>query len=122
LTARRTLLVVDDEAEVREMLAHHFSLRQYRVLTAPDGAEALRLALAEKPGVIVLDVKMRGMDGDVLLERLRSLLPQARLIVVTAYQDARIRERLAQIGFDAYFEKPVPILELQRKVESFFNT
>ena len=59
----RTLLVVDDDMTLRELLADYFSQAGYRVVAAGDGSHGLTLALAEHPDLIILDLMMPGMDG-----------------------------------------------------------
>lgn len=116
------LMVVDDEQDVREMIRNHFTLRGYEVLTAKDGEEGVRVAEAGRPQIVMMDIKMPKLDGDQMLERLHILLPNSRFIVFTAYQNERIRERITNAGgCDAYFEKPVSIIELQRKVEELLQ-
>ncbi len=116
-------MVVDDEKDVREMIRNHFELRGYEVITAGDGEEGIELAKTEKPRLVIMDVKMPKLDGDQMLERLHHILPNAQFIVFTAYQDKRIRERIESAGgCHAYYEKPVSILELQRKVEELLST
>lgn len=111
------LLVVDDEPDIRDMIRNHFELRDYHVTTAKDGAEGLRAAGKERPDVVIMDVKMPTLDGDELLEKLHTDLPSGKFIVLTAYQDDRIRDRVARIGCHAYLEKPVSMKELQKVVE-----
>ncbi len=116
------LMIVDDEKDVREMIRSHFELRQYKVFTAQDGQEGLQIAEQEKPQLVMMDIKMPRLDGDEMLARLHHVLPKtAKFIVVTAYNDQRIKDRVAKIGCDAYFEKPVSISELQKKVEELLK-
>jgi DNA-binding response OmpR family regulator len=116
--SRARLLVVDDEPDIRDMIRNHFELREYQVSTAKDGAEGLDVAGRERPDVVIMDVKMPSLDGDQLLERLHAVIPGSKFIVLTAYQDDRIRDRVARIGCHAYLEKPASMKELQKVVES----
>jgi len=67
-----TILVVEDDRSLREGLSMNFQLRGYRVLAAADGETGLRLALGERPDLIVLDLMLPGLDGLEVLDRLRS--------------------------------------------------
>lgn len=112
------ILVVDDEPEVLAMIESHFSLRGYGVLSAKDGDEGLRICEAEEPEIVLLDLKMRRLDGDKFLSELRSRRLEARVIVITGFHDDLLRERIESLGIDAFLEKPASIVELQRKIES----
>ncbi len=70
LAGRRTVLVVDDEDSIRELIGVILELEGYRVVTAPDGATALRLAVEEHPDLITLDVMMPDIDGWEVSRRL----------------------------------------------------
>lgn len=111
------LLVIDDEPGVLDMIQGHFKHHGFEVLTAGDGGEGVKLCREHKPDVILLDFKMKQMDGDVAVPHLRKAVPQALILMVSAYQDEVTRKRLEGLGIDGYFEKPVSILELQAVIE-----
>ncbi|MFH1394637.1 MAG: response regulator [Candidatus Omnitrophota bacterium] len=68
----RTILVVDDEKDVLELLATKLTIANYNVLTADNGLDALTIAKAEKPDLIILDILMPGMDGAETAEALKN--------------------------------------------------
>ena len=113
------LLAVDDEEGVRDMIRGHFELRGYEVFTAGDGGEGIELCEKVHPDVILLDLKMKEMNGDVALPSLRRLAPKAKIFVISAYQEEIITRRIAGLGADAWFEKPVSIIELERTVRKY---
>ena len=102
-----SVLLVDDDSDVRGLLEvmlgddHHFSV----VGHARDGAEALRLADLARPQVIVLDLHMPGMDGYAALPRLRAMLPDARIVVVSAFPDPYTLMDAVRRGADGYIDK-----------------
>src|SRR3954454_6476057 len=110
------LLVVDDDATIREMLDLVLSGEGYEVITAAHGAAALSLLDRMKPHAILLDMKMPVMDGWEFLKQYRQR-PGAKVpvVVVTAAQDAR--RRAADVGADAYIAKPFAIDDLIRVLE-----
>ncbi len=114
--ARIRLLVIDDEQGVLDMIREHFSFRGYEVMTASDGGEGVELCGAEKPDVILLDIKMKKMDGDEAIPHLRHCSPASKIFVVSAYQDESMIRRVRSLGIEAYFEKPVSIIELEKAV------
>ncbi len=111
------LLVVDDEPEILAMIMNHFSLRGFDVFTAPDGGEGLEAVERERPDVVLLDLKMRRVDGDRFLEELKKKRIGTKVLVITGYQDERLRERVEKLGVDGFLEKPASILEIQRRVK-----
>ncbi len=98
------------------MIRGHFEARGFEVLAAADGREGIELCRACCPDVILLDFKMKSMDGDQALPKLRRLCPRSVIFLISAYQKDIVREKIEGLGVNAYFEKPVPILELDRAV------
>jgi len=111
-----TLLVLDDEPGVLDMIRSHFELRGFDVHTARDGREGIEACSSVCPDVIVLDLKMKVMDGDEAIPHLRALAPDAKIFVVSAFQDDLLERRLRGLAVDGVFEKPVSILELQTRI------
>jgi DNA-binding response OmpR family regulator len=112
------LLVIDDEAGILDLVSEHFGLRGFEVHTADDGKEGIELCKQFQPQIILLDLKMRKMDGDQALPELRRQAPQAKIFIISAYQDETLQRRIAGLGVDACFEKPISILELEKAVRA----
>jgi len=101
------ILVVDDEAVVRQSLYHWFTEDGYSVEVAADAAEALRLLQIGRFDLALVDIKMPGMDGMELQRRLRSIDPDLTVIIITAFASVETAvEALKQGAFD-YVTKPV---------------
>lgn len=101
------VLLVDDDPDVRGLFEVVLgeSGRYSVVGHARDGAEALRLADLARPDVVVLDLHMPGMDGFTALPRLRARLPEARIVVVSAFPDPYTLVDAVQRGADGYIDK-----------------
>lgn len=112
------ILVIDDEIGVIEMIENHFSLRGYEVFSAQDGSKGIEVCGRVNPDVILLDIKMKNLDGDKALPELRKLAPAAKIFVISAYQDEIVKRRIAGLGADAYFEKPASIIELEKTIRN----
>jgi CheY-like chemotaxis protein len=111
-------LVVDDHKEIRDLVGMVLSDEGYEVVTAPDGAVALKRCAEYPPSVVLLDMQMPVMDGWEFARRYRQTPgPHAPIVVMTAAQDAR--HRAAQIGADGYLAKPFDLDDLVRCVERF---
>jgi len=118
-SASATVLVAEDDPELRRALGRLLQ-RDYRVLLAPDGATALKLAQEHLPDLLVSDVNMPGLDGLELTRRFRALTGNrlAPVLLLTAFAD--VEDRLS--GFDAgavdYIVKPFEPAELRARVRS----
>lgn len=113
---RGRLLVVEDQRDLRELLATAFSLEGYAVSTAASGEEALALVQREVPDLIVLDLALPGMGGIETLRRIREGGRAPRVVIVTAHgTPAQMREAMA-LGVREFIGKPFDLDRLLRVV------
>lgn len=117
------VLVVDDEVQYLDVVAFKFRNAGLDVLTARDGQEALRLALAQRPAAIVSDYQMPGLDGLGLCRQLRANPPTAEVpfILLTAYGLEIEEDGLRQAGVTAVMSKPFSPRELLARVRELVN-
>ena len=108
-------MIVDDHKQVRDSVARLVRSWGHEVAVANDGPTALLLADEFKPDCAVVDISLPGMNGIELARRLRQRFPptQLRLIALSAYAGADIRDACLDAGFDAYLVKPGEIAELE---------
>jgi two-component system response regulator (stage 0 sporulation protein F) len=100
------ILVVDDEQSVVEVLSEYFSGQGYTVKTASNGTEALRTVPEYRPAVVLLDVRMPGLDGVEVLRRIRAVDKSVAVIMVTANEDVELARETLKIGAFDYVSKP----------------
>jgi DNA-binding response OmpR family regulator len=114
---RLRILVVDDAADIRNLVASHLKRFGHEVLLASDGEEALALAGEETPDLAIVDIMMPGMNGYKLTEALRAATDTVRMpiIILTARAGGADRSHAFRVGADAYIQKP---FELQRLTET----
>jgi two-component system CheB/CheR fusion protein len=119
LRARR-VMIVDDHQEIRTSITRLARTWGHEVAVAADGPSALSLAETFQPECAIVDLSMPGMNGIELGRRLRRRFPaaQLRLIGLSGYSDADIRDACLSAGFDAYLVKPGDIPELERLIGS----
>lgn len=113
------IIIVDDEPIICEGLQKTVDwamLGAEAVGIAYDGEEALRLAAALKPDIVLSDIRMDGMDGLELAERLRQANPQLAIVMISGYEDFEYARRAMRIGVVDYLLKPVEIEELMSVV------
>ena len=116
--ARPLLLVADDEPDARDVLAQVLA-PEYDVLAAADGQQAVDLARAERPDVVLLDLNMPRLDGFQALERLRAdpSTTDIPVIFVSARSDDAVKVRSLDLGAVDYLQKPFSERELRARVE-----
>jgi CheY-like chemotaxis protein len=104
----RRVLILDDDADTRELAAEALAGAGVRSVTAASGAEALALIAAERPDAIVADIGMPGMCGYDFVQQLRAdpRLAGIPAIALTAYGGAEARDAALAAGFSAYVRKP----------------
>ena len=115
MTTSLRILVADDYADGREMLAFFLERQGHTVATAVDGADALAVASTFKPNVAILDIGMPGVSGHGVARELRSQLGDAvTLVALSGLGEAADKARAADAGFDYHFTKPVDIAALSK--------
>ncbi len=112
-----TLLLVDDEEGIRNVLKITLSHAGYQVLTAPDGEQALELFASASPEIIITDIKMPGIDGIELLRRIKARAPEAEVIMITGHGDMELAVKSLQYEAADFITKPIDSRELELSVE-----
>lgn len=110
----RGLLLVDDDATLRAVLARALERRGFRVRTAQSAEEALELARALPPAYAVVDLKMSGMSGLALVPELRALNADMRILVLTGYASIATAVEAIKLGATHYLAKPADADEIVR--------
>ena len=111
------VLIVDDEEQFTLNLARLLKFRGFRVSTATDGFKALKAVEAEEPfDVVVLDVKMPGMDGVTTLSKIKKLTPETEVIMLTGHATVESGIQAIRQGAFDYLMKPCDIEDLTEKI------
>ncbi|HZQ64883.1 MAG TPA: response regulator [Gaiellaceae bacterium] len=116
--AGERVLVVEDKDKSMKFFRDVLQASGYSTLEATTGEEAVELALTHEPALVLMDVRLPGIDGVEALERLRQQGRTASIpvLAVTAQAMSGDRERFVEAGFDGYLAKPVDVDELIRVV------
>ncbi|MDD0839787.1 response regulator [Curvibacter sp. HBC61] len=120
---KKTILTIDDQADIRRLVRMTLEYDGYTVLEASEGAEGLALARSRRPDLILLDVMMPGVDGLMVGKTLQAdpVLSRIPVIMLTALdRDADIDAGL-EVGVRAYLCKPFGPVELLQMIESFIQ-
>ena len=113
-----TVLIVEDNADIREMYARYFHGQGYKTHTAGDGLEALACAGACDPELILLDLELPEMDGWELARRFRAdpRTRSVRIVAVSGHAELSARMRALSAGVDLFVPKPVTPADLHARV------
>ena len=111
------ILVVDDEEVVRDSLHEWFTEDGYPVETAADAREALKIMSKTSRDIVLVDIKMPGMDGLELQEKIKELVPEAVIIIMTAYASVDTAVRALKAGAYDYVTKPFDPDDLQHLID-----
>ncbi|NJK87981.1 MAG: sigma-54-dependent Fis family transcriptional regulator [Myxococcales bacterium] len=120
MPVERTVLVVDDETNLRKVLSAHLRREGYEVLTAADGAEALELMDREAVDVVLTDLRMPNVDGMVLLEELTRRYPGRPVVMLTAHGTVDTAVSAMKLGAFDYLTKPFDKDELHLVIAKAF--
>jgi excisionase family DNA binding protein len=122
----RKVLVVDDEPSIRELLAEHLSTRPspYEVSTAADGFEAGRLVATFRPDVVLLDLRMPGVDGFQICRTIKADPESSSTVVIamTGYYSPETEARVLECGAVRCFAKPLDPTTLSAFIDSIFES
>jgi CheY-like chemotaxis protein len=111
-----SVLVAEDNEDIRELVSHQLRRMGILVLLAADGRRALDLALAERPTLVLMDMDMPVMSGFDAVAALRARGYRGSIFALTAYQDGPEAERALSSGCDALLGKPITSERLRNHV------
>ncbi|HIE31887.1 MAG TPA: response regulator [Methanosarcinales archaeon] len=117
----RKVLVVEDDGNNMRLMAKLLQGNGYEVIKAENGEEGLRLAIEEEPDLILMDIRLPGMDGVAATRRIRDSVDGSKvaIIAITSYAMAGDRERFLAEGFNGYIEKPIDPYKIIEEIEEY---
>jgi two-component system response regulator CpxR len=111
------ILLVDDEREFVQTLSERLLMRDMGSAIAYDGESALDVVREDEPDVMILDLKMPGIDGIEVLRRVKTTQPEIEVIILTGHGSESDRDTCMQLGAFAYLQKPVDVEELSATIK-----
>jgi DNA-binding response OmpR family regulator len=106
------LLIVDDEIDFLDTITTRMELRGFEVSKAPDGIKALELIEKNPFDVVILDLKMPGIDGEEVLEKIKKKKKNTEVIILSAHGSEEVASRTMELGAFCYITKPIEIEKL----------
>ena len=113
-----TVLVADDNEVAQRLCRRVLEKAGYAVLIAGDGLQAVDMALAQRPAMILMDVAMPGIDGLEAMRRIKTQMPGMPVVIASAHSMASDRERFLAAGADSVLSKPFRLADLVSIVDS----
>jgi len=101
------ILIVDDEPQIGEFLGEYLIEKGYETFFTDQGEEALEYVKRARPHILLLDVRMAGMDGMEVLRRAREIDPNLGVIMITALQEEELGRKALKLGAADFITKPV---------------
>jgi len=102
-----TVLIIDDEEGIRKVMSITLEDAGYQVLTAQDGESGLRLCLEKSPQIVITDIRMPGMDGIGILQKIKEKDPEKEVIVITAFGEMDMAIKALQLDASDFITKPI---------------
>ena len=112
------ILIIDDEKVQRDLLRGFLEKQGHNVITAENGTSGLTLFMDYPVELVLLDHRMPDINGDEVLEKIKTINPAARAIMITAFGDVDMAVRVMQMGADDFMEKPLDLEELVKKIQA----
>lgn len=115
---KKKVLIVDDQNGIRVLLTEVFNSEGYKTYQASNGMLALEIVKKDKPDLVLLDMKIPGMDGLEILKRIKKIDPDVKVIMMTAYGELDMIKEATESGALMHFTKPFDIDELRTAVHA----
>lgn len=118
---KNKLLIVDDQYGIRILLNEVFQREGYTIFQAANGVQALEIVQKHQPDLVLLDMKIPGMDGIEILKRIKAMNQQIKVIIMTAYGELDMIQETKELGAIMHFAKPFDIDELREAVKKYIS-
>ncbi len=109
----KRVLIIDDEPSVRRLIGHHLEKENYKILSAENGEKGLRLIEENSPHLVLLDVKLPGIGGIEILQKIKEAHPKLPVIIITAYGTVKMAVETMRMGAYDFLVKPINPDELK---------
>ena len=123
MSTERSILIADDEPDIREFVSYNLTKQGFKVYKANNGLEAIEVALKTKPTLIMLDIMMPEMNGFEASRKMREhlILDESRIFFLSAMSENLARTSGYQIFVDGFLPKPIAMKDLMIKINQIFT-
>ncbi|MET3699042.1 two-component system response regulator (stage 0 sporulation protein F) [Bacillus oleivorans] len=116
---KEKILIVDDQFGIRILLNEVFNKEGYQTFQAANGVQALDIVKKHSPDLVLLDMKIPGMDGIEILKRMKVIDQDIRVIIMTAYGELDLIQQAKDLGALTHFAKPFDIDDIRSAVRKY---
>ncbi|CAH0345053.1 response regulator [Bacillus sp. CECT 9360] len=113
------ILIVDDQFGIRILLNEVLNKEGYNTFQAANGVQALDIVTNHSPDLVLLDMKIPGMDGIEILKRMKQIDQDIRVIIMTAYGELDMIQKAKDLGAMTHFAKPFDIDDIRKAVKEY---
>lgn len=117
----KKILIVDDQYGIRILLTEILKKDGYKMYQASNGLQALEIMEKHSPDLVLLDMKIPGMDGLEILKRIKQMRPETEVMMMTAYGELNMINEAISLGAVTHFTKPFDIDEVRRQIQKSFE-
>lgn len=117
--SKKTVLLIEDNTDFREALTD--ALADYEVISASDGLAGLEAFRSRPVDLVLLDIRMEGIDGVEVLRRIRSVDLSTPVVIITGYSTQEVAEKVADLGVSGYLKKPFDLAALEERVRRLLH-
>lgn len=117
----KKILIVDDQFGIRILLTEILQSDGYTLFQASNGMQALEIVEEHEPDLVLLDMKIPGMDGLEILRRIKEIKPATEVMMMTAYGDLNMIKEAMRLGAQKHFIKPFDIDEVRKEIRESFS-
>ncbi len=115
---KKTILIVDDEQSIIDILVYNLKKEGYNTIEANDGVTAVEMAIEQKPSLILLDIMLPKMDGLTACKKIKSAIPNIPILILSAKDEELDKIVGLELGADDYITKPFSVRELMARVKA----
>lgn len=117
----KKILIVDDQFGIRILLTEILQSDGYTLFQASNGMQALEIFEEHEPDLVLLDMKIPGMDGLEILRRIKEIKPATEVMMMTAYGELNMIKEAMRLGAQKHFIKPFDIDEVRKEIRESFS-
>jgi DNA-binding response OmpR family regulator len=123
-TVEQLILIVEDDADIRQMLCQWLEIRGYRSLEAKTGREAFALATCERPDLVLMDLKIPDGNGIATTRQLREVdsLKGVPIVIISALRPDLFEQPARAVGADAFLPKPIDLKTLDNLIDALLSS